>query len=372
MSPSTVSSCVECRARSCLPPCAVLGVFWPLAPGTLSTHLNSCWGRTRRRPPTSDPSRETLAFDGCRADRDGRRHGRAPVVADSLWLAFAARGRSCARHGRKSPLLESRSSLVACSSLPRSTRRASTLGPATEERYYFYVAPLLIVAGWRGAAGSAVPSATCGRQRRDSRVRCAPSASTESGRSRGELLRPRTCHGAVRSGTSRERPYGCAGPGGLGNADLVAAMFALDPRVSLLSCGRCFPTRGEIVALGFAAGLQFVVTVTCVLSVAGTIPGIAGRTNGPSFARLGFADRGSSGDEVTWLDNQPKVLGPPRMMCSVGRCFIMTASSRRASIVSEMPTIPDNFPLSSLPIEYVEVGKHNGPPSACRLSRSVG
>ena len=185
---------------------AALGLVWLSRAGTLTTHLNSLLGTyasttTDQRTLPRDIGLSTgVELIGMAAGT-----GVLPVVAGALVVGIRGSRQGCA-------------SVVGnrlCSSSGRHRLRAL--------RHYALLAELLLRLGDGGALlllccappnhrwlarrfGSAVPSATCGRQRSDSRVRCAPSASPESGRSRGELLRARTGHGAVHSEPSREWP----------------------------------------------------------------------------------------------------------------------------------------------------------------------
>ena len=230
--------------------------------------------------------------------------------------------------------------------------------------------PFLIIAGWRGALGRLFPAQLAA----GSVVIVACAALLPLPRSledpEANFFAPGLATAQSTANLLESGLTSAVGRGGLGSADLVAAMFALVLGITAV-LRRCFSARGEIVALGFAAALQIIVTVTCVLSVAGAIPGIVGRTDGPSFAQLGFADRGSGGDEVTWLDNQPKVLGPAEDDVQRRALLYNDRIVRRASI-SQVPTIPDNFPLSSLPIEYVGVNTLTGRLRRVDFPGSVG
>ena len=344
--------------RDLLAACVVLGVLWTSRAGNLTAHLNSVLG-TYASTTTGQHAlpRDVGLSIGVELIGLAAGTGVLPVVAGLLWLAYAARGvltRAWAEVAFARVVV-----VVGCVLFATTLYSQSFyLGPATEERYYFYVAPLLIVAGWRGvlgrlsraqiAAGSVVMVAcasilTLPRSLEDPEANFfAPGLATA--RSATELLE---------KGLTAALGSGC-----IGNPDLVAAVFALILGFTAV-LRRLLPTGGGIAGLGLAAGLQFAVTATCVLSVAGTIPGVAGRTNGPSFARLGFVDRGAEGGDVTWLDNQPKVLGPPEDDVQRRTLLYNDRIERRAS-VTEIPTVPDNFPLSGLPIESVEVGKLTG------------
>ena len=251
--------------------------------------------------------------------------GVLPVVAGLLWLAYAARGvltRAWAEVAFARVVV-----VVGCVLFATTLYSQSFyLGPATEERYYFYVAPLLIVAGWRGvlgrlsraqiAAGSVVMVAcasilTLPRSLEDPEANFfAPGLATA--RSATELL---------------EKGLTAAlGRAAFGNPDLVAAVFAL--------------------ILGFTAVLRR------LLPTGGGSPDWAWRrvysspSPQPAFSASPARYRGSPAGltarpSLAWALSTavPRVamspgstinqrfLGRPKMTCSVEHSCITTASS---------------------------------------------
>ncbi len=257
-----------------------LGLVWLSRAGTLSTHLNSLLGTyasttTDQRTLPRDIGLSTgVELIGMAAGT-----GVLPVVAGVSWLAFAVRGKVVRAW---SEIAFARVAVVIGCVLFATTLYSQSfyLGSATEERYYFYVAPLLIVAGWRGALGRLFPAQLAA----GSVVIVACAALLPLPRSledpEANFFAPGLATAQSTANLLESGLTSAVGRGGLGSADLVAAMFALVLGITAV-LRRCFPARGEIVALGFAAALQIIVTVTCVLSVAGAIPGIVGRTDGP-------------------------------------------------------------------------------------------
>jgi hypothetical protein len=178
------------------------------------------------------------------------------------------------------------------------------LGPATEERYWFYVAPFL----WIGAA-----AAVDGRQVRS---RAILEAGLAIALVAFLLPLPRTFDVESSFFAPAEvatnwfltkvihRFTTVTGWGGLTPTDALGIGITAGALLTW-AVWRRTGVRGGSRLLAVAGIVQVVITIVALAGIDGRIAGVPGRTTGIPQRELGFADRATGDRSIVWVDNQP-------------------------------------------------------------------
>ena len=230
-------------------------------------------------------------------------------------------------------------------------------GPITEERYYFYAAPLL----WIAAVAAVESQCVKRRDLLEGGLGLAVVAAV--------LPLPRTFDiessyfAPAMTSTNylldkvRVAVTDVTGRAGLSRGDLLALL------VIVLVLGIAYlwrrTARAGLIGLGAALVVQLALLVTAFLAIDGRIPGVPGRTSGPSFAQLGFIDRGTGDGQVTWIDNQPRT---DEFAASIVQrtAQVYNDGIRQRLAVPDLAITPDNFPLNGQPLSLAQVAPDGG------------
>lgn len=237
-------------------------------------------------------------------------------------------------------------------------------GPITEERYYFYAAPLLWI------AAVAALDARC-VQRRDLlevgiglAVVAAVLPLPRTFDIESSYFAPAMTSTNYLLDKVRVAVIDVTGRTGLSRGDLLAA-FLLVCTFALWYLWRRTP-RAAFIGLGAALVMQLALLVTAFLAIDGRIPGVPGRMTGPTFAQIGFIDRSTGDGQVTWIDNQPRSdeFAASRLQ---RMALVYNDGIRQRLAVPDLRITLDDFPLNGQPLALAQVA----PDGRVRITQGV-
>jgi hypothetical protein len=223
-------------------------------------------------------------------------------------------------------------------------------GAATEERYYFYAAPLLWI-GALAALQSGVP------RRRDllegglALALLALVLAIPVG-----LLRETSFFAPALSTTGYllgqlSHGLGDLGLSGLSQRDALGLLVA----VVAVAVAMTWRRRGA-VALAGAGAFQVALTVVAFTAIGGGIPGVPGRTDPPSARALGFIDRATANAPATWIDDRPHGSDDVAFDDVQRQAMLYNDGIRQRIRVPALGTFADDFPLNKQPMGLGQVG----------------
>jgi hypothetical protein len=237
-------------------------------------------------------------------------------------------------------------------------------GPITEERYYFYAAPLL----WIGAFAAVESRCVQRRELLEAGLGLAVVAAV--------LPLPRTfdIESSYFAPAMTSTNYvidkvrifvtDVTGRPGLSRGDALAVIL------TLMVLGLWYiwrrTSRAALFGLGAAVAVQLLLLFVAFMAIDGRLPGVPGRTSGPPFAQLGFIDRGTDDGQVTWIDNQPR--SDEFAANKIQRTAVVYNDGIRQRIaLPALAITPDDFPLNGQPLGVADVA----PDGAIRITQGV-
>jgi hypothetical protein len=227
-------------------------------------------------------------------------------------------------------------------------------GAATEERYYFYAAPLL----WIGALAALESGLPRPRDLLEAGMALALLALVLA--IPVALLRESSFFAPALSTTSYllaqlSQGLGDLGLSGLSQRDALGLVVAL-VAVAVAVAWRRGPRRGGAIALAGAGVFQVALTVIAFTAIGGGIPGVPGRTDPPSARALGFIDRATGSAPVTWIDDQPHGADDIAFDNVQRLAMLYNDAIRQRIRVPALGTAADDFPLNRQPMGFGQVG----------------
>ena len=223
-------------------------------------------------------------------------------------------------------------------------------GTASEERYYFYLAPFL----WVGAL-AALQDAERMRARDLLEAGALLAVLAAAIPLPRDFRDPEASYFAPAmstvnwlSGQVGKAFADVTGRSGLAEADILGVAVAL---VAILAWwmrrrGGQRALAGLLIA---GAAAQVLLLGVAVANIDGLIQGPTKRTTGTPPATLGFIDRATGDRPVTWFDNQVRVDDDQATI--IQRLALLYNDQIRQRLAVPLPQVtPDNFPLNSLPI----------------------
>lgn len=213
-------------------------------------------------------------------------------------------------------------------------------GPITEERYFIYVAPLLIIGGIAGIAHLGKP---------------APRSVLGVGVAVAALLVlvpfPRTLDFESSFFAPAMTAAGWLAaqiaPAGAMSERLVLAAVALAAAVLAwrAAAGRGARARPGAIAVGVA--IQLALLAVTYAAVLGEIPGVPART-GSDQAERGFVDRATDNAPAIWIDAQSQFNAPQQVDAAQGTLLYNDGLRTRLQVPGQLLP-PEAFPVSVLP-----------------------
>ena len=220
----------------------------------------------------------------------------------------------------------------------------------TEERYYFYAAPLL----WIGALAALESRCVDRRDLLEAGLALTLIAAL--------VTFPRTLDlessyfAPVMSGTrylaaqAQTLFSDVTGRGAPSPADLLA--FALLVATLALAALWRRP-RVIVVGLGVAAAVQLVLVAVPFAAIDGRIAGVPGRVSGPPYAQLGFIDRATGDQAATWITSLPRPAdGSADLIEHIAGVY--NDSILRRADVPQLGLLT-SFPLNALPLSHLQL-----------------